>query len=82
MHVTVYTLPICQQCNMTKRKLTELGIPFDTADLTDSEHSWRVDYFKERGLLSAPIVVLSDGPGTTEHNSWSGYRPDLLGQLA
>jgi len=82
MHVTVYTLPSCMGCNLTKRKLTELGIPFEEQALDAPQNAAKADELRAAGHRQAPIVVLSDGPFTTEHNVWHGYRPDLLEQLA
>jgi len=67
---TVYTLPVCQQCNMTKRSLTQKGIEFESVDLsTAPDHI--VQGFKDKGLMAAPIVV-------TDNDAWSGFRPDKI----
>jgi glutaredoxin-like protein NrdH len=77
---TVYTLPSCPQCTATKRKLTELGIPFEVVDLSEPEQADTLVEFKAMGLLSAPIVETVPADGTPQ--VWSGYRPDLLAALA
>jgi len=69
--VTVHTKPNCVQCTATKRKLGTLGIPYTEVELTDESAA----QFKRFGHLSAPIV-------TTREHSFSGYRPDLLEDLA
>ena len=70
---TVWTLPDCPQCEVTKKALTRKGIPFTTRDL--SEHPDGVDRFKAAGHMSAPIVE-------TEIGTWSGLRPDLIRKLS
>lgn len=73
--VTVYSKPSCVQCNATYRKLDEKGIDYKIEDLTLPENEHLLTEFKNRDLLSAPIVV-------TPSNEWSGYRPDLIEELA
>ena len=73
MEVTVWTTESCVQCMMTKKKLTESGIPFVEKSLT--EHPLVLDTFKAQGYLSAPIV-------TTDIKTWSGFRLDKIKSLA
>lgn len=75
--VTVYTLPACPGCVMTKRHLDKIGVPYTEVAL-DSEPGIR-DAARELGLLSAPIVCANvDG----EERFWEGFRPDSLDALA
>jgi len=67
---TVYTLPACQQCNMTKRTLDAKGAEYQTVDLSTAPDDVVLG-FKGRGLMAAPIVV-------TDSDAWSGFRPDKL----
>lgn len=71
MKPTVYVKDQCQGCTATKRKLEELGIQYDTADLTIPAN---IAAAKELGHIQAPVVVWGD-----EH--WSGYRPDMIQQV-
>lgn len=71
--LTVYTLPGCIQCDLTKRVLDGAGLPYNVVDLATSPHA--VDAVKQLGYASAPVVVL----GTT---CWSGFRPDRITALA
>ena len=73
--VTVYTLPICVQCDRTKKLMDRNGIVYDTVDLTTVPEV--AAKFKEDGFLQAPIVVLGNGGRT-----WAGFRPDLIDELA
>ncbi|KAA8819636.1 NrdH-redoxin [Bifidobacterium rousetti] len=73
MTVTVFTKPRCPQCDATKRQLTKLGVPFDTVDL--SENPSTLEQLQAAGFRQAPVVITPD-------NSWTGYRPDLIRELA
>jgi glutaredoxin-like protein NrdH len=68
--ITVYTLPECIQCDLTKRAFDRRGIEFDEVPLTDE----LMDEFRGRGVLSAPIVVVSPDLW------WYGLKPDLIHQ--
>lgn len=72
MAITVYTKPACVQCNATKRALKKRGLEFDEIDLTEDADALAA--VKALGYQAAP-VVFADG------NHWSGYRPDLIGEL-
>ena len=67
--VTVYTNPQCVQCDMTKRELTKLEIPFDVVEL--DKNPKLLAEFKEKGYLAAPIVVA----GT---EAWSGFKLERI----
>jgi glutaredoxin-like protein NrdH len=68
--ITIYTTPSCPGCQMTKQKLTEAGVPFETIDL--STRPDLVEAFTAEGLLSAPIIQTPDGKRT------AGFRPDRI----
>lgn len=61
----------CGQCELTKRYLDRAGVTYEVLDLSVPEHLAAV---KELGFLQAPVVVFG-----TSH--WSGFRPDLLGEV-
>lgn len=73
MTVTVFTKPQCQQCEATKRRLNDRGITFETVDL--SENPETLAQLVHAGYRQAPVVITPDA-------SWSGYRPDLIDELA
>jgi glutaredoxin-like protein NrdH len=76
--VTVYTKPNCQPCRATKRYLRERGIPFEEASI---EEPGNLAAAKSLGFMEAPVVVFApDGAGSEQ--SWSGFRPDMLGIVA
>lgn len=69
--VTVYTLPVCVQCNQTKRVMDRLGIQYIEVELTAE----KADEFKALGFTAAPIV-------TTDVKIWSGFRLSKIQSLA
>ena len=72
--VTVYTLPVCVQCDRTKKLMDRDGIVYDTVDLTTVPEV--AAKFKEDGFLQAPIVVVGN-----DGRRWGGFRPDLIREL-
>lgn len=72
--VTVYTLPVCVQCDRTKKLMDRDGIEYDAVDLTTVPDV--AAKFKEEGLLQAPIVVVGN-----DGRRWGGFRPDLIKEL-
>jgi glutaredoxin-like protein NrdH len=76
--VTVYsTGPNCMQCTMTCRALTAEGISFHIEDLRKSAAALAF-VTQELGYTQAPVVILDQEP----QFHWSGFRPDLIAQLA
>ena len=75
MKITVWTKPDCSQCTMTKKFLARKGLIFDEADLESDPE--QLEKFKADGLAQAPIVVLGH-----EGRRWTGFRPDLIEELA
>jgi glutaredoxin-like protein NrdH len=74
MTITVYSKTVCQPCRATKRKLTDVGLPFDAVNVDETPEA--ADYLIEKGYRETPVVELSDG------RRWTGYRPDLITALA
>jgi glutaredoxin-like protein NrdH len=71
--LTVYKLPSCMQCTMTKGALGNASVPYvDAAFKNDQAEAER---FRTLGFLRARIVV--DGP-----EIWSGCRTDRLRSAA
>jgi len=71
--VTVYTKSNCVQCEQTKKQFDKLGIEYSVVNL--EENLEKLEEFKERGLMAAPIV-------TTDNREWSGFRIDKITGLA
>jgi glutaredoxin-like protein NrdH len=73
MAITVYTKPSCVQCNATYRALENKGLEYEIFDLSVDEKA--LETVKELGYLQAPVVI-------TDTDSWSGFRPDKIDELA
>ena len=72
MSVTVFSKPMCVQCDATKRALKRKGISFAEVDITQDADA--LEQVKALGYVQAPVVVAGG-----EH--WSGYRPDKIKAL-
>lgn len=76
--VTVYsTGPSCIRCTMTCRCLQSAGIPFEVVDVTVDNAALQF-VSDELGYSEAPVVIVAGEPP----HHWSGFRPDLIAQLA
>lgn len=73
--ITVYTLPNCFQCNLTKKWLDRAGVEYTTVDLNASPDDAAA--IAELGYKQAPIIVVSNGDPETDIH-WSGFQPDHL----
>jgi glutaredoxin-like protein NrdH len=71
--VIVYSTPNCSQCKMTYKTLERVGIAYTVVDL--SEDLDTLARFRQEGYLQAPIVKAG-------RDTWSGFRPDLIKELA
>lgn len=73
--ITIYTKDNCPQCKMTKRFLAEKNVDYIEKNI-DEEPQY-VDWLKEQGFQSVPIVTTEDQKVTIV-----GFRPDQLRSLA
>ena len=71
--LTLYTLPSCMQCTLTKRALDNAGLSYDVIDLTQDDIA--TEYVRSLGHTTAPVVTVGDA-------HWSGFRPDLITAIA
>lgn len=69
MDITVYTKPMCVQCDATKRALNKAGVAYTTVDITEDADA--LAKVKSMGFMQAPVV-------TTANDAWSGFRPDKI----
>lgn len=73
VEVTVYGKPGCHQCRATARKLNQLDVPYEYADVTAEQRHY--DAVKFLGYSQLPVVLAGD-------IHWSGFSPDRLTKLA
>jgi glutaredoxin-like protein NrdH len=73
MDVTVYTLPNCVQCDMTKKTLNRHYVNYVTVDLSTDDQA--LQKIRNLGYQQAPVVI-------TENNHWSGFKLDKIKDLA
>ena len=71
--LTVYTLPNCIECTLTRHALNKAGLDYETIDLTHDQAA--TDLVTQLGCRSAPVVTIG-----TEH--WTGFRPDKIQTIA
>lgn len=72
MDITVYSKPLCVQCDATKRALDKAGLPYELIDVTEDAEA--LAKIKALGYLQAPVVVAGG-------DHWSGFRPEKLRAL-
>lgn len=70
--ITVYTLPSCQPCKMTKREFDRLGLAYEEVPMDTPGVAERLT---EAGHRAAPVVETPD-------QSWSGFQPSKIRALA
>ncbi|EPD31375.1 glutaredoxin-like protein NrdH [Gleimia europaea] len=73
MSITVYSKPMCVQCDATKRALNKQDLVYEEVDLTVDPNA--LEFVKSLGYVQAPVVMVGD-----QH--WAGYRPDLIKKIA
>ena len=69
MAITVYSKPMCVQCDATYRALDKQGLDYRSVDVTQDVEA--LEYIKGLGYQQAPVVIAG-----ADH--WSGYRPDRI----
>lgn len=71
--VTVYSKPMCVQCNATYRALDKAVVEYEKVDMSQDLEA--LELVKGLGYLEAPVVVTAD-------DHWGGFRPDKIEGLA
>ncbi len=69
MTITVYSKPMCVQCDATYRALDKQGLDYRSIDVTQDDSA--LEFIKGLGYQQAPVVMAGD-------DHWSGYRPDRI----
>ena len=70
--ISVYSKPRCSACENTKKGLARRGLKFEEISLTQAPEI--LEEAKERGILSAPIVVANG-------IMWGGHNEAKLDEL-
>lgn len=73
MSIIVYSKPNCVQCNATHRALKKKNVDYTVIDVTEDHAAYQ--HVASLGYQQVPVVE-------TEHDHWSGYRPDKIAELA
>lgn len=69
MTITVYSKPMCVQCDATYRALGKQGLEYTSIDVTQDPEA--LEYIKGLGYQQAPVVIAGE-------DHWSGSRPDRI----
>lgn len=72
MTVTIYTLPDCIQCEMTKKLLDRSKVNYLSVDMSKDETAKKT--VEDLGYKQVPVVVY-------DKFHWSGFRPDKINAL-
>ncbi|ERB55295.1 hypothetical protein N806_29730 [Rhodococcus sp. P27] len=72
--IKVYTKPGCQPCRATKVLMDNLGVEYDTVDITEDESAFRF-LTEALGVQEVPLVYLPDG------TFWTGFRDERIKEL-
>ena len=73
MTITVYSKPMCVQCNATYRALDKQGLDYQSIDV--SQDAAALEFIKGLGYQQAPVIIAGE-------DHWSGYRPDRIKAIA
>lgn len=73
--ITVATVPNCQQCRATIKRLTAAGHPPRTTDYREDETAQSIA--TRNNWASAPVVYCTDDDGNEKH-AWHGYNPRAI----
>lgn len=76
MKVTVYDKENCAKCKNTEMFLKNKGVEFETKDVFEPEHEDVLNWARESGNTSMPLVFVND------EFAWSDLRPDKIIELA
>lgn len=69
----VYTKDNCVQCDMTKRLMDKMGVEYDVVNISQNPEA--LDKLIQLGYRAAPVVI-------TKNDSWAGFNPDKIADLA
>lgn len=68
----------CMACRATKQFLERQGTEYEHVDVDDDPEA--LAYVQSLGAMAVPVVTVGDTDEQRRH--WSGFRPDLIKELA
>lgn len=71
---TIFSLPNCMKCDLTKRKMDKHDVPYEVIDMSTNPEA--AEKARSLGYQAAPVVFAPDG------THWNEYRPALIEQHA
>lgn len=77
--ITVYSKPLCVQCDAVKRWLNKRDIEHRVVDVTKSPDDLAA--LKELGYTQVPVTFVSNGDPETDLH-WYGFNADHLTKYA
>lgn len=77
--ITLYSLPDCSQCRMTKRWLDRAGVEYKIVYLDQSPEDAAA--VAALGYQRAPVVIISNGDPETDIH-FGGFNIDFLNKYA
>lgn len=77
--ITVYSRPGCQPCLATARAFGKAEITYATVDVSKDLNA--AEALRSAGHLMLPVVMIQDA-GHVVRQTWAGFRPDLISELA
>lgn len=83
MEIKLYKKNRCIQCNATERAFNK-WLPDDEIINTVNvdETPGAAEELIDKGFRQTPVVEVSDYPEPGQSESWSGYRPDKIREIA
>ncbi|ORM68368.1 NrdH-redoxin [Pantoea wallisii] len=72
MRIIIYTKNNCVQCNATKNAMDRAGIDYQLVNLDTQPDA--IENLRSLGYRQVPVVM-------TQHDHWSGFRPDKIASL-
>ncbi|MBT1658500.1 NrdH-redoxin [Curtobacterium flaccumfaciens pv. betae] len=83
MSITVYTKSgFCGMCKATERALDSAGIEYTEVILDDVDQAQIEEWKTTLGTNATNAPNAPNAVTDTETGSWSGFRPDKIGELA
>lgn len=79
MTVELFSKNGCVQCNASERALKKFGVDYAKTNMSQDMEAF--DYVINLGFQAAPVILVKDDEGNIT-DSWSGFNPDKIAELA